>query len=55
MVIAHRLSAVRDCNRIIALEKGKIVEVGTHDELIKLGGRYAELHRRQSGLKDIAA
>jgi subfamily B ATP-binding cassette protein HlyB/CyaB len=55
VVIAHRLSAVRDCNRIIALEKGKIVEVGTHDELLRLGGRYAELHRRQSGLKDIAA
>ena len=55
VVIAHRLSAVRDCNRILALEKGKIVEVGTHDELLRLGGRYAELHRRQSGLKDIAA
>lgn len=55
VVIAHRLSAVRDCNRIVALEKGKIVEVGTHDELLRLGGRYAELHRRQSGLKDIAA
>ncbi|WP_242182918.1 type I secretion system permease/ATPase [Sphingomonas sp. CARO-RG-8B-R24-01] len=55
VVIAHRLSAVRDCNRIVALEKGKIVEIGTHEELIRLGGRYAELHRRQSGLKDIAA
>ncbi len=35
LIIAHRLSAVRDCNRIITIEKGRIVEDGTHDELIK--------------------
>jgi subfamily B ATP-binding cassette protein HlyB/CyaB len=55
LVIAHRLSAVRDCDRIVAIEKGRIVEGGTHDELLALGGRYAELHRRQSGLQGIAA
>lgn len=55
IIIAHRLSAVRDCDRIIALEKGRIVEGGTHDELLRLGGRYAELHNRQAGKKDIAA
>ncbi|KQS05251.1 peptidase C39 [Sphingomonas sp. Leaf357] len=55
MVIAHRLSAVRDCDRIVAIEKGRIVESGTHDELLALGGRYAELHRRQSGVQGIAA
>jgi subfamily B ATP-binding cassette protein HlyB/CyaB len=55
LVIAHRLSAVRDCDRIIAIEKGRIVESGSHNELIALGGRYAELHRRQSGVQGIAA
>lgn len=50
LIIAHRLSAVRQCDRIIALEAGKIVEQGSHDELLRLGGRYADLHRRQAGL-----
>ena len=50
IIIAHRLSAVRQCQRIIALEQGRIVESGSHDELLKLGGRYADLHRRQMGV-----
>ncbi len=50
IIIAHRLSAVRQCQRIIALERGRIVESGSHDELLKLGGRYADLHRRQMGV-----
>jgi subfamily B ATP-binding cassette protein HlyB/CyaB len=55
VVIAHRLSAVRSCDRIITLEQGRIVESGRHEELLRLGGRYADLHRRQSGYGEIAA
>ncbi len=49
LIIAHRLSTVRHCDRIITIEQGRIVEDGTHDELIGSGGRYALLHRMQSG------
>lgn len=50
LIIAHRLSAIRQCDRIVALERGRIVEAGTHDELLKQGGRYSDLYRRQMGL-----
>jgi len=49
LIIAHRLSAVRHADRIITIERGRIVEDGTHDELMKRGGRYAFLHQIQSG------
>jgi subfamily B ATP-binding cassette protein HlyB/CyaB len=49
LIIAHRLSAIRQCDRIIALEQGHIVESGTHDDLLHRNGRYADLHRRQMG------
>jgi subfamily B ATP-binding cassette protein HlyB/CyaB len=49
IVIAHRLSAVRIAHRIIAMDKGRIVEDGTHADLVRLGGRYADLWRRQMG------
>ena len=47
IVIAHRLSTIRACDRIIYLEKGKILEDGTYDELIALNGKFAELVERQ--------
>ncbi|OGI66405.1 MAG: peptidase C39 [Candidatus Muproteobacteria bacterium RBG_16_60_9] len=48
-VIAHRLSTVRQANRIFVIEKGEIVEEGTHQELVQLNGYYANLHRHQDG------
>jgi ATP-binding cassette, subfamily B, bacterial HlyB/CyaB len=49
IIIAHRLSAVRQCNRIITVEAGAVTEMGTHAELIKAGGRYAQLYGKQMG------
>jgi subfamily B ATP-binding cassette protein HlyB/CyaB len=49
-IIAHRLSAVRNADRILTIEGGRLVEDGTHDELIKTAGRYATLHQMQAGL-----
>jgi ABC-type multidrug transport system fused ATPase/permease subunit len=52
IVIAHRLSTVRNADRIAVLEGGEIVETGTHDELIEAGGCYSRLYREWS---DVAA
>jgi ATP-binding cassette subfamily B protein len=47
IVIAHRLSTVRDADKVLVIEAGRIVEEGTHDELLLKGGLYAELYRTQ--------
>jgi subfamily B ATP-binding cassette protein HlyB/CyaB len=53
LIIAHRLSTVRRSDRIITIDHGRLVEDGSHDELIKTGGRYASLYRLQAGIHDV--
>jgi ATP-binding cassette, subfamily B, multidrug efflux pump len=47
IIISHRISTVKDADKIVVLEDGKIVEQGTHDELVLLNGLYADLHYKQ--------
>ena len=56
IVVSHRLSSIYMVNRIFLIEKGMLLEQGTHDELIQLNGKYAELYRIQADkyLKDKA-
>ena len=49
IAIAHRLSTIAQMDRLIVLDRGRIVEQGTHGELLRRGGHYAALWRRQSG------
>ena len=53
IIVAHRLSTVRSADRILTLDHGRIVEDGTHDDLVRKGGRYAMLHRLQSGIHEV--
>nr|WP_283254911.1 ABC transporter ATP-binding protein [Marivita sp. GX14005] len=48
LVIAHRLSTVRDAGKIVVMDRGRVVEQGTHDALLAEGGAYAALHRMQA-------
>ncbi len=49
-IIAHRLSTLRIADRVLTIDEGRLVEEGTHEELISARGRYASLHRLQAGL-----
>jgi subfamily B ATP-binding cassette protein HlyB/CyaB len=53
LIIAHRLSTVRRADRILTLDRGRLIEDGSHDELISSGGRYANLYRLQAGLHEV--
>ena len=47
LVVAHRLSTIKNSDKIVVVDKGKVAEQGTHEELLKLGGKYADLVKRQ--------
>ena len=53
IIVAHRLSTLRRTGRILTIDRGRLVEEGTHDELIRTGGNYATLHRLQAGIHEV--
>ena len=55
IIISHRISTVRDADQIVVLDAGRVVEKGRHDELIRRGGHYAELYKKQLLEEELAA
>ncbi|HEX2202406.1 MAG TPA: ABC transporter ATP-binding protein [Longimicrobium sp.] len=54
VIVSHRVTAVKDADRILVLDDGRVAEAGTHDELLRRGGVYAALQRRQLLAEDLA-
>jgi ATP-binding cassette, subfamily B, bacterial HlyB/CyaB len=52
-IIAHRLSTVRRSDRLLTIDRGRLVEDGNHEDLVKAGGRYASLYRLQAGIHEV--
>ena len=55
MIVSHKVSSVRGCDRIVVLEAGRIVEQGSHDELISHHGYYAETFTQQTRALQLAS
>jgi ATP-binding cassette subfamily B multidrug efflux pump len=55
IIVSHRVSTVRDADLIVVLENGRIVERGRHDDLVRAGGPYSDMHRRQLLEEELAA
>ena len=54
IVIAHRLSTIRRADKIVVMEKGEVVETGTHQDLLELNGKYRKLYELQFEESDIS-
>jgi ABC-type multidrug transport system fused ATPase/permease subunit len=55
VIIAHRLSTVQDCDLIVVMENGRVLEIGNHDELASRRGRYSEMLSFQKSLSESAS
>jgi len=55
IIVAHRVSTVREADLIVVLDRGRITERGTHEELVRSNGAYAEMYRRQLLEEELAA